>query len=199
MTLLSCIIMALLSFVAASQAIAETYKRDSFLRIFLIWNLACLVSVLMSFKIYQRVNEDPATILDVGSESLFLTLAISYLYHTILDNFCKDTKKGWRIIATLYFVTFVLLFLNYLKRRVLPPTDREPIDALANLRWTLAFRSRTVIYSLEQLTSWALIVSPCFVTSPKNRPFRFDRLLSRRLFDVVFIRDDYILFVSKIK
>ena len=94
MTLLSCILMALLSFVAASQAIAETYKRDSFFRIFLIWNLACLVSVLMSFKIYQRVNEDPATILDVGSESLFLTLAISYLYHTILDNFCKDIKKG---------------------------------------------------------------------------------------------------------
>ena len=98
MNILSCVLMATISIVAMCQALTETWKGNSFFRVFLFWNLACLVSVLMSFKIYQRINEDCATILDIGSEFFFLLLALSYLRNTVFKKFCDcsccDKKKG---------------------------------------------------------------------------------------------------------
>lgn len=64
------------------QAQLESIKTQNFWKEVSIWSLAFLLSVVFSFKIYDRFFGDAAGILDVLKHFAFLALAIKYFLLT---------------------------------------------------------------------------------------------------------------------
>ena len=81
-TLIDSLIMLLILPFAFLQANLEAWKAKTFYGELWAWSLACLLTVVIGFKLFDRFYSDPASILDLFKHLAFLVLAGKYYFLT---------------------------------------------------------------------------------------------------------------------
>lgn len=77
-TILDCAILIVIAHFALFQANLESIKAKTFFGEVGAWTLAFLMTVVVAFKLFDRFNTDPASVLDVLKHVAFLGLCVKY-------------------------------------------------------------------------------------------------------------------------